>query len=303
MKYCPVCQKQVDTEFICKQQFLKDTILDLIKCKECELIFVDPFPTQKQIDVYYNDSYFNFSFEKEMGKGWYFARNLKGEGNFLDFGCATGFFLKGIKEGSSWNVYGIEQSKKALEFARRNLRLDVRENLEKANFSESFFDFIHINNVLEHINNPIEIMIECKRILKNDGVIFLAVPNGEVDYKECLVYYKKYKKPPYNNNGHLLYFSRKSLKKLISTCGLIINSAFTTNFKRGLRAIGFFPKKLNWKKVYEFVPSVPEVKIHDEWKRPKIYHWFKHKKSKLFRIPGIHKFGLDLILFLKKSVE
>lgn len=48
--------------------------------------------------------------------------------------------------------------------------------LEKKYESESF-DFVYMDSVLEHVPDPIKYMDEIKRILKKDGLLYLAVPN------------------------------------------------------------------------------------------------------------------------------
>ncbi|MFW6255086.1 MAG: class I SAM-dependent methyltransferase, partial [Chitinivibrionales bacterium] len=44
-------------------------------------------------------------------------------------------------------------------------------------FGDSSFDFIVINNVLEHIANPIREIVHFHRILKKDGVLVLCIPD------------------------------------------------------------------------------------------------------------------------------
>jgi SAM-dependent methyltransferase len=51
-------------------------------------------------------------------------------------------------------------------------------------FGDKSYDFILLRDVLEHISNPIKLLIELRRILKPDGTIIISVPNklGTFDY-------------------------------------------------------------------------------------------------------------------------
>ena len=39
-------------------------------------------------------------------------------------------------------------------------------NLVDAHFPEAFFDYVHVNNVLEHVLDPMAFLKEVKRIVK-----------------------------------------------------------------------------------------------------------------------------------------
>lgn len=44
-------------------------------------------------------------------------------------------------------------------------------------FQEKQFDFVIANHLIEHLVNPINTVIEWLRVLKDDGVLFLTIPN------------------------------------------------------------------------------------------------------------------------------
>ena len=51
-------------------------------------------------------------------------------------------------------------------------------------FKDNTYDFVILRDVLEHIANPIKMLVDIRRIIKPSGVIILAVPNklGTFDY-------------------------------------------------------------------------------------------------------------------------
>lgn len=309
---CPICQTVCTTSPLCQVKWLPDVTHDLHQCPSCGIRFTAPWPTEQQFARFYHAGYYTFQAEPLEGKGWYWARylqSLRPTGRFLDVGCATGHFIHGIRNHSSWKVAGVEISPAAAAYASDTLKLDVRRGtLLDAKYQEASFDLVHVNNVLEHVTNPLEFLRECRRILKPDGRMYLSVPHGTVDSHEYLVYAKKFREAPFNHNGHLLYFSRPALLIAFKHAGLSIDRAYTTNLKRGLKLMGWYPRKWDWDLTYKIQNTAsPAFSQHvppqgeERWKRPKAYHWWRNAKGEIFRLPGIHPVGLDLVLYLKPT--
>ena len=52
------------------------------------------------------------------------------KGNVLDYGCATGSFLRWIKEKTSCSVYGVEIIDAFVAFARQEYSIDVTGDMK-----------------------------------------------------------------------------------------------------------------------------------------------------------------------------
>ena len=69
----------------------------------------------------------------------------------------------------------------AEELARFPSRVDVRLDFDKEPFAdvigERSLDFVVANHVLEHVVNPIRFLVEARRTLRGDGLIYLALPD------------------------------------------------------------------------------------------------------------------------------
>ena len=75
----------------------------------------------------------------------------------------------------------MEFSPEAVAYARGELGLDVLAgDLQDAGYPDEFFDYVHVNNVLEHVLDPVGLLTECRRILKPGGRFHLAVPTGSM---------------------------------------------------------------------------------------------------------------------------
>ena len=100
-------------------------------------------------------------------------------GELLDVGCGSGQFLSTMKS-LGWGVMGVEIDENATAIAQKEYGLKIYNgNLEEAQFPNNSFDVVTLNHVIEHVYDPIKILIECRRILKPLGKLILTTPNLE----------------------------------------------------------------------------------------------------------------------------
>ncbi len=98
-------------------------------------------------------------------------------GRLLDVGCGNGRFLDQMRQ-LGWKVAGIEPDGEAVSVACEKFGLEVFQgSLEKARFADGHFDAITMNHVIEHVPDPIELLKECRRVLKPGGKLVLVTPN------------------------------------------------------------------------------------------------------------------------------
>ncbi len=158
----------------------------IVRCKKCGLIYLNPRPKTKDLLDFYDDFFLTdeksiFQWSRLMGKVYRETkRNIEKEypsGKLLDMGCGLGLFLK-LWDPQKWELSGIDISKKAVEYAQDE-GLNVREgSLEKAGFSNDYFDVITMFYVLEHLLNPLKVLKEVRRILKKDGLLVVRIPQS-----------------------------------------------------------------------------------------------------------------------------
>ncbi len=313
MSACPICKDQATKRSLCKVNLIYNTEFDLAECPNCDVIYLDPLPTPEQLNVFYSASYYNFEREREEGKGMAFARWLQRRrirGEFLDVGCATGFFVDGIKRHSQWNVHGTDFSEAAVKYAHDTLGLDVRHgDLSNVGFEDASFDFVNVNNVLEHVLDPVSLLKECRRVIKPDGTFYLSVPNGFNDSLDLIDFYRLEGKPARSKNGHLFFFPAKTLLWLLDQSGFKIVEKRTYSVKRGMRNVGYLPRKQDWKKDY-FPRESPETQVdtvinipETPQKHSDFYHRYRFIQGNLQMLPGLHKFGLDFLFLMQPKTE
>lgn len=197
----------------------------LVRCNKCGLVFLNPRPAAGEMDRLYDQEFYNrgtnTSFINRV-----FAKllrilqvrkicSLKRCGRVLDIGCGTGEFLADIQR-AGWEVCGVETAKAGFNLARSRLGPNVHgSELGSCNFLAQFFDVITLWHVLEHVSDPLTLLEEIKRILKNDGILVLSVPNIEsVESKLAGEEWFHLDLP-----RHLCHYSPQTIKRILEKAG------------------------------------------------------------------------------------
>ena len=96
-------------------------------------------------------------------------------------------------------------------------------------------DFVTMNAVIEHIKNPSNILKEIKRVLKNEGLLFIRTPNWQMDFKNF-----------YNDPTHVKPYSPITMRNTLNLVGFEVLFLEPGLIKKSL----FWwklPDKLKWK--------------------------------------------------------
>lgn len=241
---CPICgsnaYKRINTCKITQEDAdIPEKALDMVRCRGCGLIFVNPQPrfTQQQTQKLYDREYFNKGYMKfydantdsvlQSNEPFSYRLDLiekhKRPGRILDIGSATGSFLN-LARSRGWQACGVELSDYAADLAIKKYNLNVfRGSLEEAQFKDDDFDVVCASDIIEHVNDPQGFLQEIHRILTNDGLLYLAFPNtGSFYYKFfgliARYNYRNYFLLPY----HLYHFSPSTINLLLNKTGFDI---------------------------------------------------------------------------------
>jgi len=195
---CPICNKNAS-------DVLFDRVVDnfdgvtfnrqilIVSCDNCGVVYNDLNIDADTLEKYYqNDTL--YSGETGFGIGGTTPADVQRYSNYLKFlepvlsskdifiadvGCAKGGFLAFLKDNGLTRLSGIEVDPKCVEYARNNFGLNVENgSLHSLPFDNGKLDLLIYNHVLEHLYDPLEAIKEAKRVLKDDGIIFIEVPNA-----------------------------------------------------------------------------------------------------------------------------
>ena len=224
--YCNLCGAD-DTTIL-----NSDDLLHLVRCRRCGLVYVTPRLTELAIQRLYAEDYFctgngaRRGYRNYIADQEYLLRTFRkricwleryGEpgGRLLDVGCAAGFFMQVCQE-RGWKVYGVEPTSCMADFARSHLGFEVFEGrLREANFRSSFFDVITLWDVLEHMTDPHQELLEINRVLRPRGLLVLETQN--VASLTARVLGKHWYH--YGNDLHLFHFSPQTIAHLLADTG------------------------------------------------------------------------------------
>lgn len=159
---------------------------NLYQCANCGLLSLWPKPDSELLAAHYPNSYHGYLDEnnKSRFRKYGFARRqrtiTKYKSNIealLDVGTATGDFLQYLKENLTDKIIGIEPIAHAAEIVRSKGLVVYSDDLPNIHFSNETFDVITYWDVLEHLENPLEHLHECYKLLKPGGLLLIKTPD------------------------------------------------------------------------------------------------------------------------------
>lgn len=213
--------------------------LDLVKCRKCGLVFTDPQPlfSSDELKTLYSRGYFHKGYMNYYAAEGVrmpqsnepFSRRLdlieryKKNGLMLEVGCASGEFLA-IARKRGWQAQGVEISDYAADCALKKYNLEVFKGaLEDAHFNPAHFDVVAAGDILEHMNDPRAFLQEAVRILKDDGILYLAAPDfSSFHYWLMSIVARRTHKNYFILPHHLYYFSPSTIRRLLEGAGFIV---------------------------------------------------------------------------------
>lgn len=225
---CPVCGNTQLRPFLsCEDYLATKEVFEIFKCSKCGFAFTQDFPSEDEIGRYYDaPEYISHS---DTHKGiintlYHWARKIAlrskskvitryasvRNGKLLDIGSGTGYFLSKMKT-RKWIVTGIEKSQPAREFAKEKFNINVQDSRYLYDIPCQTKDVITMWHVLEHMQYLNGVLEHIYKILHNDGIAVIALPNK--DSFDAIHYGENW--AAYDVPRHLWHFSPSDFEHLI----------------------------------------------------------------------------------------
>ena len=246
---CNLCDGN-SFKFLFTKKSVSSHSYQVVRCRECSLVQVNPQPSAEVIQSYYGTSYFNIrskrgydkylssSVEKQIISTY--EKNLKDisfaniekelftkkeKPRVLDIGCASGYFLKYMKD-RNWETEGIELNKEMLLYGKKALNLDIKEadflSYPFPNIKTEKYDLITLWATIEHFNNPLKVLLKSYKLLDRGGYLIISTCSYELLAK---IFGKKWRFM--NLPEHLYFFSIDNLYHLAHRSGFSIKKMKT----------------------------------------------------------------------------
>lgn len=159
----------------------------------------------------------------------------------LEIGCGGGAFAQGLKpllpEGAEY--WGIEPDAEAANRASKVLNRVFSSSVEAAlaELPDGYFDLIICNDVLEHLVDPEACMRAVHGKSAKDAYWFASIPN--IRFLPVLVELLILKEWRYRDAGvldrtHLRFFTEKSLRRFVDSCGYSLSVLMGINSRANL---------------------------------------------------------------------
>ncbi|MCJ8344559.1 class I SAM-dependent methyltransferase [bacterium] len=149
--------------------------------------------------------------------------------NLLDIGSGTGVFPAKFQELSKdWNFTLLEPDPSACKHLQQEIKKSqiVQGFLNPQLFSSNQFDLITFNRCLEHMPNPVEVLKVAQNILKENGLIYIEVP-------DTLTLSIRDQSDEAFGDAHLFIFSPESLNIAFKRANLTLLSSGRTKEPSG----------------------------------------------------------------------
>ena len=258
---CPLCGAE-------KEKFLFERDgFRVVKCLDCDLVYLNPRLTLEALTKLYNEGeispekYYEMNIPQDTSN---FKKRLQlimkhhpTPGKMLDIGCNIGTLMHVAQE-KGWETTGVEFNTKAAAFGREKFGLEIIDkDFMETKLPEDHFDVVSMNDVIEHVIDPIMTLEEVNRIMKRGGLLFMTTPNigalmAKISGKKWL-----HIKP----NEHLTYFTPQTIKKLVEKTGFEMKGWQTIGRIRNLETI--MQKTQTYSKIPYAVSKIIPMKLKE----------------------------------------
>lgn len=199
---------------------------------------------------------------------------IKPGSTILEFGPANGRLTKYLNQILHCNMYLVEldeaAGKEALQYAEDLVVGDAEKyELWLDRYRTIKFDYILFPDILEHLRNPKQLLINAKLLLKENGSMIMSVPN--MAHNSVMINLLnnnlEYSSTGLLDNTHIYFFTKNGLENMVGQAGLHVTKRFATYEKTEMSEVLADVKEVSgisetyWKKrpygeVYQYVYEV-----------------------------------------------
>jgi SAM-dependent methyltransferase len=262
LTHCPLCghdRWRPWREVACREA--PEEVFAIVECEACTLRVLNPRPRPEVLGRYYTTDYYSYQpsdvrprshvlkcrlwgslgllpprsrssavagVTRALVTGltgvrahWLLPPSSPGR-RFLDIGCGAGHRLDLARE-LGWETFGVDMGLDGLKAARWQGHQVAAADAGSLPLAADSFDFVNLSHTLEHTQDPVGVLAECRRLLRPGGAIQIVVPNAD-----------SWGSRRYGNNWraleaprHLYQFTARTLAQCARQAGLTLQGVST----------------------------------------------------------------------------
>ena len=216
--HCPLC-KSNNNEFISSYLGSFLSCKELRQCQSCELIFAKKLPSKSELDEYYstglfydklsnpyNPEFINFSLKLSRSRlNLIFSKITFNEKlKMIDIGAGNAQLGIALTEFYDSADYEAVEPDSAIRNKYGNWVKNIYPDIIDVNITD--YDIAVMNQVLEHMQDPVSFLESVYRLLKPEGYVYIDVPYKDYLYKPSI-------------EPHILFWNPQSMSLLLDKTG------------------------------------------------------------------------------------
>lgn len=215
------------------------------RCRQCGLVYSSPILASTDVETLYTESAGTNVCDGEWTNARLTAERyyalarpfLTERQRVLDIGCDVGMLLDIAREHGFRELYGLEPNRAAAAVAERLPGATIITDFyERREFPDKYFDLITLVHVMDHLDNPKDVLAKIRRELTPGGVALAVVHN--IESLAARVSGERF--PPFNLYHHY-FFSPTTLRRLFESSHFeVLRVAPTSNSY----SLGFLVQKI-----------------------------------------------------------
>ncbi len=180
----------------------------------------------------------------------------------LDVGCGPGYLAEYLTTEKDCTVVGVEQDPRLAELARRVCSKVYEVNLESEGLRkiQGKFTAVFFGDVIEHVRNAPELLIQASELLEAGGRVIVSTPNFVHVKNRARVLFGRFE---YRDAGlldrtHVHFYTKRTLYGLLEETGYrVVKTDVTTGVMELAsmrnRALHFLAKAIPNLFAYQFI--------------------------------------------------
>jgi len=208
-------------------------------------------PSQKELQAYYRDKYYQegrgsyaVNYDREEMEWFQLKADIvrtkaeqvvsRSKLNVLDVGCGEGWLMNSFSkanhlvQGIDFSIAGVRKFHPHLEqcFSQGDLFDDLKGRSDRA----EQYDVVSCCNVVEHVLDPVGLLLSLKKLTRPDGCLILTVPNDFSLLHQHLLNNKYIESEWWVcYPDHISYFNKSSMLSFLADHDLSVHAVLADN--------------------------------------------------------------------------